>query len=282
MEVVLSHHGTSGCGIRQAGTLALLLLAVITVAAVIVPPGAFAKTVKIPESELPPPQPTAPESLAYYVDELPYRVAPGDYLDVDFGLSLGNEPIRVTNVLVRPDGRITLNPIGEVMVAGRTTSELDSTLTGSFANVYRNPKVTVSVAKLAGNFVHVFGQVRVPGSYEITPNATVLQAIVRAGGVTNEAAMGSVVLLRRTGPSSLVVRKVQLNRALSQGIAAQDPYVRRFDIVYVPKTTIANIDQFVDQFFNKMIPIPQLYIWGWEAFNIERVFPQSQLRVRPE
>ena len=242
---------------------------------------AAAKKVKIPLSELRPPQPASPESLAYYVDELPYRVAPGDLLTVDFGAVLEGKPLRAENLLVRPDGMITLNPIGDVRAAGRTPGELDSVLTEKYVDVFRAPNITVSVARMAGNFVHVLGSVRSPGSFELTPNATVLQAIARAGGAMPEASMGSVILMRRTGPSSLVVRKVQLNRALSQGLAAQDPYLRRFDIIYVPKTTIAGVNQFVSQFFGSFKTVSEAYIIGWEAFHIDRVFQTGSVEVQP-
>jgi protein involved in polysaccharide export with SLBB domain len=242
---------------------------------------AVAAKVKVPISELRPPQPTAPESLAYYVDDLPYRVAPGDQLTVDFGAALEGRPLRAEHLLVRPDGMITLNPIGDVRAAGRTPGELDSVLTEKYVNVFREPNITVTVEKLAGNFVHVLGSVRSPGSFEVMPNATVLQAVARAGGATNDASLGNVILMRRTGPSSLVVRKVQLNRAISQGLAAQDPYLRRFDIVYVPKSTIANVNQFVTQFFGPMRTVSEAYIFGWEAFHIDRVFPEGDVEVRP-
>jgi len=257
----------------------LLLLAAIGVA--LGAGDAVAAKVKIPLSELRPPQPAAPESLAYYVDDLPYRVAPGDQLTVDFGAALEGRPLRAENLLVRPDGMITLNPIGDVRAAGRTPGELDSVLTEKYVDVFREPNITVTVSRLAGNFVHVLGNVRAPGSFEVMPNATVLQAIARAGGPTSDGAMGNVILMRRTGPSSLVVRKVQLNRAISQGLAAQDPYVRRFDIVYVPKTTIGNINQFVTQFFGPMRTVSEAYIYGWEAFHIDRVFPSGDVEVRP-
>jgi len=73
---------------------------------------------------------------------------------------------------------------------------------------------------------------------------------------------------------------VQLNRAINQGLAGHDPYVRRFDIIYVPKTTIGNINNFVDQFFGSIRNISEAYIFGWEAFHIERVFPED-VEVRP-
>lgn len=241
---------------------------------------AGAAKVKIPVSEMRPPEPTAPESLAYYVDELPYRVAPGDELNVDFGAALDGQPLRVEHVLVRPDGMISLPPIGEVRAAGHTPGELDSMLTRRYADVFREPRITVSIARLAGNFVHVLGSVRAPGSFELMPNATVLQAVARAGGPMPDASMGSVILMRRTGPSSLVVRRVQLDRAIKQGLASQDPYVRRFDIVFVPRSTIGNVNLFVNQFFGSVKTAAEAYIYGWEAFHLDRVFPEA-LDIRP-
>jgi polysaccharide export outer membrane protein len=258
----------------------LALAAALAIALACLASSADAKKVKIPVSEIPP-QPTAPESLAYYVDELPYRIAPGDILNVDFGVQLEGRQLQEYGVLVRTDGMITLNPVGEIRAAGHTTHELDSLLTLRYADVYRAPRVTVALAKMAGNYVHVFGRVKIPGSYELMPNATVLQAIARAGGPQDDASLGSIVLLRRTGPQSLVVREVDADRAIEQGLASQDPYVRRFDIVYVPRTAIGNLNHFITQFFGTIGTLPTTYIYGWEAFNIERVFPVVDNAPRP-
>src|SRR4029078_10993970 len=100
-------------------------------------------------------------------------------------------PLRQAGVLVRPDGMITVNPVGDVRAAGLTTAALDSLLTEKYRAVYREPRVTIAVARLAGNFVHVLGEVRAPGSYEVLPNATVLQAIARAGGANGNASEGN-------------------------------------------------------------------------------------------
>lgn len=253
--------------------LALLVLALL-LGAVLAPHPAEAKRIQVPIKALPK-EPAAAESLAYYVDDLPYRVAPGDVLNIDFGVTLDAKELQATDVLVRPDGMITLNPIGDVRAAGLTTAELDSLLMSRYVSVYREPRITVAIGKLAGNMVHVLGEVKAPGSYDVLPNATVLQAIARAGGTTSGASLGSVILLRRTGPNSMLARRVQLNRALAQGLANQDPYVRRFDIVYVPKTAIASIDDFVDHTFGKLVQIPSGYITGWEAIHVDRLFPRT-------
>jgi len=259
--------------------LAFLVLALACALGLLLALPAEAKKVKVPVAELPK-EPAAPESLAYSVDDLPYRVAPGDILDVDFGVVLDSHPLRAVGVLVRPDGMITLNPVGDVRAAGMTTADLDSQLTELYRNVYRDPHVTIAVTRLAGNFVHVLGEVRAPGSYEVMPNATVLQAIARAGGATDNASLGNVILMRRTGPNSLVARKIQASHAITYSQASQDPYLRRFDIVYVPKTTIAKVDLFVSQHIGQLLAIPQGYIYGWQAFHIDRIFPKD-VRVIP-
>src|SRR5438477_7875761 len=64
--------------------LALLFLALL-LGAVLSPHPAEAKQVKVLVRDLPK-EPAAPESLAYYVDDLPYRVAPGDLLNIDYGV----------------------------------------------------------------------------------------------------------------------------------------------------------------------------------------------------
>jgi len=248
--------------------LALLLGMLLAVHA------AEAKRIRVPVRDIPK-EPASAESLAYYVDDLPYRVAPGDVLNIEFGVTLDGKPIQAYGLLVRPDGVISLNPIGDVRVAGMTTADVDSMLMARYANVYREPRITVAIGKMAGNMVHVLGEVHQPGSYEVLPNATVLQAIARAGGATTGAALGSVILMRRTGPNSMVARKVQVNRALSKGLASQDPYIRRFDIIYVPRTTIASVDLFVEQTFEKLVAVPTGYITGWEAFHVDRLFPRS-------
>jgi polysaccharide export outer membrane protein len=259
--------------------LALLALA-LALGALFAPHPADAKTIRVIAPTDLPKEVAAPESLAYSVDELPYRVAPGDQLTVDFGVTLDGKPIRAENLLVRPDGMITLNPVGDIRAAGLTTADLDSVLMQKYVNVYREPRITIDVTKLAGNFVHIFGEVRAPGSYEMMPNSTVLQAIARAGGANDKAAMNNIILMRRTGPNSLVARRIEANRAINQGLASYDPYLRRFDVIFVPKSAIASVNLWVEQHVTNLLSVPTGYIYGWEAFHMDRVFPKS-VRIQP-
>jgi len=72
------------------------------------------------------------------------------------------------------------------------------------------------------------------------------------------------------------VARVRVDRMLRRG---GDMPLSRFDIVYVPRSAIGNLDTFVDQFFNKIIPVETFSLVGWELFNLDRVFQQSNNRV---
>jgi polysaccharide export outer membrane protein len=247
-----------------------LWLAVLGLLAVSAPP-AESKRVRIPAT---PPRGAA-DSLAYRLEPFPYRIAPGDELHVDYGVILDNEEV-VAEVTVRPDGAASLPRIGDVLVAGLSTAEVDSVLAILYADIFVEPNITVGVKKVAGNQVHILGQVQRPGSYPMVPNMTALQAVASAGGFAVDASKGSVVVLRRTGENSLITRKLDLDRAVQTGAATQDVFLRRYDIVYVERSTIGNINLFVDRFFAKMIPIPALYLAGWSAFNTDRLYPSTE------
>jgi len=234
-------------------------------------PGAEAKRIKIPVTAERSPE----DSLAYQLEPFPYLIAPGDELQVDYGIILDGRPI-VAEATVRPDGAVSLPRIGDVLVAGKSTAEVDSVLSILYADVYVDPNIAIGVKRVAGNLVHVLGQVSRPGSYPVSPNMTALQAIASAGGFKDDAAKGSVVVLRRTGESSLVTRTIDIDRAVHDNAATQDVFLRRYDIIYVDRNAIGNLNLFVDRFFTKMIPIPSLYLQGWAAFNTDRLYPNTE------
>jgi polysaccharide export outer membrane protein len=201
-----------------------------------------------------------------------YRVVPGDLLRFNFGPRLDGASDLYRESRVRPDGRVSVYPVGDVIAAGRTPRELEAMLTDLLAAEMRQPRVTVEVAELAGNQVHVFGRVKAPGSYPVTPFMTVAQAISRAGGFEDDASRNSVIVFHRDGSRTVRVARVPLDRALKKGTLEADLPLSRFDIVYIPRSTIGNIDVFARQFFGEPGQILNFALVGWELFNLDRVF----------
>jgi polysaccharide export outer membrane protein len=206
-----------------------------------------------------------------------YRIVPGDELGLNFGPREGLASDLIRPVVVRVDGRITVFPIGDVVAAGHTPVELQAELIRLLAAEYKQPRVTVEVVKSAANRVHVLGRVMKPGSQVVQSLPTLMQVIAEAGGFADDAARNSVIVMHRVGLGSVSVARIRADRLLRGG---GDVPLSRFDIVYVPRSTIGNVDVFVDQFFNRILPVGSTAMLGWELFNLDRVFSSIRVAAR--
>jgi polysaccharide biosynthesis/export protein PslD len=208
-----------------------------------------------------------------------YRIVPGDLLVLNFGPQENLPTDLLRTQRVRPDGRITVFPVGDVVAAGRTPRELERVLVDLLAAELRAPRVTVEVSEIAGNLVHVMGRVKNPGSYPAGPFMTTLQAIARAGGFEDDASRNSVVVFHRNGARTVQVAQIRLDSAVKQGDLGADLPLSRFDIVYVPRSTIGNINVFSRQFFTEQQGVLNFMFTGWQLFNLDRVYPWNSVRV---
>jgi len=194
--------------------------------------------------------PAAAQPVKMSMSKLDYRLGFGDVLDLKF---LGSSEYNET-VTVRPDGKISLQGIGEVDVLGLTPSELDTVLTQEYAKILVNPNVAVIVKNFGGQRVFVAGEVEKPGAYDITKGMTLLRAIAGAGGHKKTAKLGSVILIRLDDDKRAEATKVDLSlHSMSQTLSRDIP-VQANDIIYVPRTIIADIDAFMSQIYNIVLP----------------------------
>lgn len=80
-----------------------------------------------------------------------YRIVPGDKLSINFGPRPDGLEDTVRETTVRPDGRITVYPVGDVIAAGLTPMDLQRSLLALLSADLKQPRVTVEVAESAGN-----------------------------------------------------------------------------------------------------------------------------------
>jgi protein involved in polysaccharide export with SLBB domain len=163
-------------------------------------------------------------------------------------------------VKVRPDGRITLEDLGDIYVAAKTPSELDSVITKAYSAIVHAPEVTVIVRSFAGLAVYILGEVDRPGMVELKPKMTALQAITAASGPIRGANLSSVILLRRDEAGALKATRLNLKRSGIKDGSYQDMYIQPEDIVYVPKTFIANVNDFLTQVYDGLFPPFDIYL----------------------
>lgn len=179
-----------------------------------------------------------------------YRVQVGDRLEIKFFYS----PELNEQVIVRPDGRISLQLIPDLEVANLTLEALSKQLTERYSTDLNNPQVTVIVREFGLQRVFVDGEVGTPGVVPLLGQMTALQAIALAGGMTETARATEVVVIRRGPASEPVVLRVDLKKARDGSNLAQDIGLAPLDIIYVPRSRIANVNLFVDQYIRKVLP----------------------------
>jgi len=133
-----------------------------------------------------------------------YRISPGDQL---FIYVWGDERLqRQMNVL--PDGTIAFPLAGTVVAAGHTPNEIEETLSKLLAPQYKGvpQQVTVSVTAPSGMQYSVIGKVRSPGNFTPTRYVNVLNALAQAGGPTDFADIGNIIILRTSTGRTQVIR----------------------------------------------------------------------------
>ena len=188
-----------------------------------------------------------PESEAITSSAVALR--PGDEVELKFYYT---PELDITQT-VRPDGKISLQLIGEIDVQGKSPSQLREELLKLYVPHLKKPEIAVVVRSLLNRRVYVGGQVISPGVVEIPAEVDVLQAIMQAGGfMLPEAEVKNVIVIRHKGVQRYAY-SVNLGGAL-KGEATQSFYLQPQDIVYVPRTKITRLDQWVDQHINKLIP----------------------------
>ena len=179
-----------------------------------------------------------------------YRIQTGDRIDIKFPFHTEMDE----EALVRPDGKISIKEIGEVAVDGKTTTEIEDMLKESHSKRLKEPDVRVTIAKFAPQSVYVTGEVGQPGLIPYRKGLTPLQAIIQAGGFRDTAVIDGVILVRASSTDDkFISRSLDLEPVVEEGVPEQVLLAPR-DVVYVPKTRIAEANVWVDQHITKLFP----------------------------
>jgi protein involved in polysaccharide export with SLBB domain len=189
-------------------------------------------------------------------DEPQYRLYPGDELDV----VVPSAPELDKTVTVQPDGRIMLPLVAPQMAAGHSAGELQQELSQAYSGQLLRPDVTV-VVRAQPLKVFVGGEVGKAGVYDMPGDMDALRAIVEAGGFLDTGKKSQVVIIRRSRDGRPMMRTVNFDRPLRDAGHADLVPLRRFDIIYVPKTGLAEIGAAMTQLRNAL-PITFSYAFG--------------------
>lgn len=192
-----------------------------------------------------------------------YRFLPGDELDV----KLRYHPEFSDRVIVAPDGMIRLDLIGPVKAVNQTPVELNQALRERYGRELKQPELAVIPRRFASQAYYIGGEVHGPGMHKLVPGMKVSQGILGSGGILDTADLDEIILLRRTGPGKSMLRTLKLRDILEGRSFAGDLELQRFDIVFVPRSGIAEAGRISSQYIKKLIPIQMQVYAGYIPFR---------------
>jgi polysaccharide export outer membrane protein len=131
-----------------------------------------------------------------------YKIGSEDILDI----IVWKSPDLSKVVSVRPDGKISLPLIGDLVVEGLTVAQVKKELEARLKDFKESPNVSVVVQQVNSYGIYVLGEVAKPGRYQMKTFTTVLQAISTAGGFTPYAAKNRMFVLRKSSHNGTETR----------------------------------------------------------------------------
>jgi len=161
-----------------------------------------------------------------------YRIGAGDALKI---FVWHNEDLS-TSLVVRPDGKISMPLVNDMVAAGKTPSQLTEDLTKTLSEYIRSPKVNVIVVSFVGTFsdqIRVVGQAAHPKVIAYRAGMTILDVMLESGGLAEHASWNGTKVLRTVNGKTQKIA-VKLNDLLYGGDVAQNIAMLPGDVVVVP------------------------------------------------
>jgi polysaccharide export outer membrane protein len=157
-----------------------------------------------------------------------YRIGPEDVLRI----SVWENRELTLDLVVRPDGRVSMPLIQDVIAEGQTAMELADTIHQKLLFFIKEPQVSVIVLQVNAPKYFVIGNVARPGTYPLRSDTSVLQALALAGGFTQFASPKNIKLIRNTAGKQ-DMRRVNYNDMIGEG-GAGNYILRSGDTIVVP------------------------------------------------
>lgn len=194
--------------------------------------------------------------------QLGYAVQPGDVLEI----FVYRHQELSRKVVVRPDGKVSLPLMGDVVAAGQSPAELAKQLTARLAQRLREPEVTVIVENPPEPMVYVVGSVGTPRAVPLRTARTLAQALAQSGDLGRSAAVDAISVLRLSNEGVLEMHLARIDTDTARAVSQTERYMamnvmtlQANDLVVVPESVRSQLMRgFVD--FNTVLS-PFLNLW---------------------
>jgi polysaccharide export outer membrane protein len=170
---------------------------------------------------------------ATFEDTTDYRIGPGDNLDI----VVWHEKDLSNRVPVRPDGRISLPLLGDVVAAGKTPMDLAKEIQEKLKPFVKDPLVTVSPTEFVGPIarqIRVIGEAVQPRAVPYRSNTTLLDVMIQVGGLSRYADGDRAVIVRLEKGVQKTYH-VHLDGLIRDGDITQNVAMQPGDVLIIPQ-----------------------------------------------
>jgi len=170
-----------------------------------------------------------------------------------------------TEVVVRPDGNVTVPLLKDIYVEGLTPVEIAQKLDEEYANYIKDVETWVTVIGFNSKRIYVFGEVVRQGPQPFTGDVSLLDAISNAGSVTRQSSPTKIRVVRGD-LSEPKIWKINLKNITMEGQAQYNLVLREDDIVFVPTNPFAKVGYAID---NLLYPFRSILAAAYTFFAID-------------
>lgn len=164
---------------------------------------------------------------------------------------------------VRSDGTVTFPLVGEVHAMGKTLSGLSHEIEKQYDRLFKGGlSLALNLNSSSDGNIAVLGEVRNPGRYTIGNPVSPFFALAMAGGALDSAKKSQVVVVNRKPDGRVGWHVVNLDINSGKPLGPEIPLAPQ-DMLLVPRTSVANLNQFVDQYIRRMMPVPTSLGFGY-------------------
>ena len=170
-----------------------------------------------------------------------YLLRASDVLQITFPIT----PEFDQSVAVQPDGYVSLRSVGDIHVAEKSVPELTEMLKKAYGQFLHDPIINVELKEFEKPYFIAGGEFGHPGKYELRGDTTVAEAVSIAGGFTDRAKHSDVLIFRRVQGGWEEAKRLDVKAMLNKGNLGEDIHLQPGDMVYVYKSKLAKLRQFI-------------------------------------
>ncbi len=149
-------------------------------------------------------------------------------------INVWKEPDLSRSAPVRPDGKVTLPLIGDILASGNTPKQLQANIEKDLEKFISKPVVTVIVQEAKSHKFNIVGEVQKPGTYLLSGPMTVLDGIAQAGGFREWAKMKDIYVLRTSAKGPREKLPFNYKRVIKGANTGQNVQLQTGDTIVVP------------------------------------------------